>query len=187
MRKRITNGIGLRREKEAAGIALNESGSYVLRSFDPDEFDRVNQFDFSKLKFGEEEFVVVARGTQGTLAKLARVTGDRQFARYFGGKHVSVALLEGEVFSQAEFIRSIAQNPTLRVVRARDSKEFVGILHGDRTKNYKSLVYPVPNGFLILDLEENPPPQSSEMLVRIAAEEPPEGAAIKAELLKRFA
>lgn len=186
MSKRFTNGIGFRREMEALGIGLNASGSYVLRSFDSDELGRVRKLDFSQLEFSAEDHVVVAQGTQGTLAKLARVTSDRAYARYLGGKYVSVALIEGKVFSQAEFIHSIAQNPTLRVTRVSDAKTFVGILHGDMAATYKSLVYAVPERFLILDLEENPPPQASNMKVRILATDPPEGAAVKAELLKRF-
>lgn len=172
---------------EAKGIALLSSGSYVLRSFDPDEFARVQALDFSKMQFGEEELVIVARGPQGTLAKFARVTKDRAFARYFGGKHISVALIEGEVFSKSEFIRSIATNPALRVAHVSTAKEYVGILHGDVAATYKTLVYPSSNGFLLLDLEENPPPQSTDMKVRIIAQNPPEGVAVKAELLKAFA
>jgi len=187
MSKRTPNGIGLRHTMEAKGIGLNSSGSYVLRSFDPDEFARVEKTDFSQLKFSDEDHVVVSRGTLGSLAKLARVTSDRKHARYFGGKFISVALIEGEVFSKAEFIRSIAQNPTLRVVHLSSAKDYVGILHGDIAATYKSLAYPVPNDFLLLDIEENPPPQATHMKVRIVATDPPEGAAAKAELLKRFA
>lgn len=183
MSNRITNGIGFRRDMEAKGIALLGSGSYVLRSFDPDEFDCVQKTDFTQLKFSEDDYVVVARGTLGSLAKLAKVTSDRKFARYFGGKFISVALIEGEVFSKAEFIRSIEQNPTLHVVHG--SKDYVGILHGDLTATYKSLAYPAPNGFYLLDIEENPPPQFSNKLVRIVASDPPEGATVKAELLKQ--
>lgn len=187
MSKRITNGIGFRREMEAKGIALKSGGSYVLRSFDPDEFDRVKKTDFTKLKFSEEDHVVIARGTLGSLAKLARVTSDRKFARYFGGKYVSVALIEGEVFSRAEFIRSVASNPTLHVVHISTAKDYVGILHGAIDATYKSLVYPAPNGFLLLDLEENPPPQALQMKVRIVTTNPSEGATVKANLLKQFA
>jgi len=187
MSKRVTNGFGLRREMEAKGIALLSSGSYVLRSFDPDEFARVQTLDFSRMHFGEEDFVIVANGPQGSLAKFARVTKDRMFARYFGGKHISVALIEGEVFSKSEFIRSIAKNPTLRVAHISTAKEYVGILHGDISATYKTLVYPLANGFLLLDLEENPPPQSTDMKVRIIAHNPPEGVAVRTELLKAFA
>jgi hypothetical protein len=168
-------------------IGLNSSGSYVLRSFDSAEFERVQKTDYSKLQFSDEDHVVIARGTQGTLAKFAKITSDRKFARYFGGKFISAALIEGEVFSKAEFIRSIAQNPTLLITHGFSAKECIGILHGDIAATYKSLVHPVPNGFLLLDLEENPPPQASHMKVRIVATDPPEGAAVKAELLKRFA
>ena len=172
---------------EANNIGLNSSGSYVLRSFDEAEFDRVQKTDFSKLKFSDEDHVVIALGTRGSLAKLAKVTSDRKYARYFGGKYISVALIEGEVFSKAEFIRSIAQNPTLLVTHGFSAKQCIGILHGDITATYKSLVYPVQNGFLTLDLEENPPPQASHMRVYLTATDPPEGAAVKAELLKRYA
>lgn len=186
--KRVTNGIGLRREMEARvpSIGLNASGSYVLRSFDADEYARVLKTDFAKMQFSEEDHVVVARGTQGSLARLAKVTADRKYARYLGGKFVSVALIEGEVFSKPDFNRSLVMNPTLRVVRSRDSQTFLGILHGDLTKAYKSLVCPAANGFLLLDLEENPPPQHSNMKVRIAEIDPPEGAKVKAELVARF-
>ena len=187
MTKRVTNGIGLRKDLEANGIGLNSSGSYVLRSFDADELDRVQKLDFSKLEFSEVDYVVVALGPQGSLAKLAKVTSDRKFARYFGGKCVPVALIEGEVFTRSDFIKSLAQNSTLRVTRLSDAKDFVGILHGDIAATYKSLIYPAPTGFFSLDVEENPPPQSLHMKVRIVAIDPPEGAAVKAELLKRFA
>jgi hypothetical protein len=187
MSKRVLNGFGLRRDMEAKGIALLSSGSYVLRSFDPDEFARIQALDFSKMQFSDEDFVVVAHGPQGTLAKFARVTKDRKFARYFGGKHISAALIEGQVFSKSEFIQSIAQNTTLRVVHLSTGKEYLGILHGDISKAYKSLVHPVRGGFLLLDLEENPPPQSTDMKVRIIAQNPPEAVAVKAELLKTFA
>lgn len=186
MSTRITNGIGFRRQMEAKGIGLNASGSYVLRSFDPDEFARVEKTDFSKLKFSDEDHVVVARGTLGSLAKLAYVTSDRKFARCFGGKCVSVALIEGEVFSKAEFIRSLARNSTLHVSHVSAGKDYIGILHGDIAATYKSLAYPVPGGFYLLDIEENPPPQAARMMVRIRATDPPEGVAVKADLLKRF-
>jgi hypothetical protein len=187
MSKRITNGIGLRAKLEAAGIGLNSSGSYVLRSFDPDEFDRVQKTDFQKLKFSDEDYVVIAHGTQGSLAKFAKVTADKKYARYFGGKYVSVALIQGAVFSKSDFIRSIAQNPALRVLHVSSAKQYVGILHGKMDAAYKSLVHPVPNAFLLLDLEENPPPQSSHMKVCILTNEPPEGTAVRASLLKLFA
>lgn len=187
MSNRIPNAIGLRSEMEQRGIALNSSGSYVLISFDAAEFELVQKTDFTKLKFSDDDQVVVARGTKGSLAKFARVTSDRKFARYFGGKFISVALIDGEVFSKSDFIRSLAENPSLHVTLVSMTKDYVGILHGDQTARYKTLVYPVPNGFLLLDLEEEPPPQSSHMKVRINAVNPPEGAGVKAELLKRFA
>ena len=90
------------------------------------------------------------------------------------------------MFSKDEFIRSIAQNPMLHVVHISTAKDYVGILHGNIGATYKSLVYPTPDGFLILDLEENPPPQALHKKVRIVATDPPEGAAVKAELLKSF-
>ncbi|HEV2247237.1 MAG TPA: hypothetical protein VGW37_11350 [Terriglobia bacterium] len=186
MSKRITNGFGLRREMEAKGIALLSSGSYVRRSFDPDEFAHVQTLDFSKMQFSDEDFVVVAHGPQGTLAKFARVTKDRRFARYFGRKYISVALIEGEVFSQREFVRSIANNPTLRVAHVSTAKEYTGVLHGDISATYKSLVYAASSGFLLLDIEENPPPQATHMKVSILATNPPEGLAAKEELTKHF-
>jgi hypothetical protein len=187
MSKRISNGIGLRAAMESKGIGLNSSGSYVLSSFDAREFESVQRTDFAGLEFSNEDHVVVASGKKGSLAKLARVTQDRKFARYLFGNFISVALIEGQVYSRSEFIRSIAQNGTLHVVKVSTAKDYVGILHGDMAAAYKSLVYPTPNGFLILDLEEKPPPQSVDMMVRIVAVDPPEGAEIKAALLKRFA
>ncbi len=186
MSKRITNGFGLRLELEAKGIALLSSGSYVLRSFDPDEFARVQTLDFSKMQFSEEDFIIVANGPQGSLAKFARVTKDRKFARYFGGKYISAALIDGEVFSKTEFIQSIAKSSTLRVAHVSTAREYVGVLHGDISATYKTLVYPSSIAFLLLDLEDNPPPQASHMKVRIMATNPPEGVSAKEELLTRF-
>jgi hypothetical protein len=191
MSNRITNTIGLRAEMEKKHIGLNSFGSYVLSSFDAAAFDRVQKTDFPKLQFSHEDYVVVARGTKGSLAKLAKVTSDRKFARYFGNKFISVELIEGVVFSKIEFIRSIAQNDTLHAVQVSTARGFWGILHGDQKAQYKSLVYPVPaqvpNDFCILDLEEAPPPQSLNMKVRIVPPtNPPEGAAAKAALLKLF-
>jgi hypothetical protein len=186
MSTRIKNSIGLRNEMEARKppIALNASGSYVLRSFDPTEYAHALAVDFDRTLFDDEEFVVVAQGTLGSLAKFARLSADHRYARYFGGKFVSVALIEGQVFSKSDFVQSLAGNPTLRVMH--QFKEYVGILHGDVTKSYKSLVYPVSDRFNFLDLEENPPPQASHMQVRILETSPAEGAAVKADLIKRF-
>ena len=103
MGTRVKNGIGLRKQMEARGIGLNASGSYVLRSFDPDEYDHVVKADFAKMTFGNEDYVVIAQGTLGSLAKFARVTPDLRYARYFGGKYISVALIEGQVFSKPDF------------------------------------------------------------------------------------
>ncbi len=185
MSNRTPNLIGLRTEMEKHGFALNVSGSYVLSSFAADEWARVQQIDFSKLKFSDEDHVVVAHGPKGSLAKLARVTSDRKFANYLG-KFISVALINGEVFTKAEFVRSLVQNPTLHAVHVSSATDYFGILHGDQAAKYKSLIYPVPNGFLTLDLEENPPAQASHMKTRIVAIDPPKGMAAKADLLKLF-
>jgi hypothetical protein len=185
MSNRTPNSIGLRAEMEKRRIALNAMGSYVLSSFDTAELDRVRKTDFSVLKFSDEDYVVVAQGPKGSLAKLARVTSDRRNAKYMG-QFISIALINGEVFSKAEFIRSLAQNPTLQVTHGTPVKDYVGILHGKRAAKYKSLVYPVQNEFLTLDLEEDPPPQSFQMKVRIVATDPPEGIAVKANLLKLY-
>ena len=188
MSTRIKNGIGLRKELEARtpAIGLNASGSYVLRSFDPDEYAHVLSVDFNRITFDEEDSVVVAQGTLGSLARLARLSPDRRYARYFGNKFVSVALVFGETFSKRDFVRAIANNPTLRVTHVQSGKVYVGVLHGEMTKTYKTLVYPAGDRFNFLDLEENPPPQASRMQVRILETNPPEGAAVKADLVKRF-
>jgi hypothetical protein len=179
MANKITNGIGLRRDWEAKGIGLNAFGSYVLRSFDSDEWLHVQQVDFQNMEFPKEDHVVVARGTLGTLANLARVTEDHRYARYFGDKFISVALIQGEVFTKSDFISSIASNPTARVVHLQSGTERVGIVHGDLNKTYKTLVYPAGNGFNFLDLEEKPPPQSLDMMVKIKEIDPVEGDSVK--------
>ena len=188
MIKRTANGIGLRREMEARtpAIGLNASGSYVLSSFDVAEFAYVQSVDFNKLVFSKDEVVVVARGTSGSLARFAKVTSDQQHARYLGGKFISLALIDGQVFSKADFIRSVAGNPTLRVMIVQNCKELVGVLCGDMAKRYKTLVYSVGDRFNLLDLEENPPSHVSGMQVRIIETNPAEGMAAKADLLKRF-
>ncbi len=124
MSTRIKNGIGLRKELEARtpAIGLNASGSYVLRSFDPDEYAHVLSVDFNRITFDEEESVVVAQGTLGSLARFARLSPDKRYARYFGNKFVSVALIPGETFSKRDFIRAVASNPMLRVSHVRAAK-----------------------------------------------------------------
>lgn len=186
MSKRIPNGIGLRREQEAGpkAISLNASGSYVLASFDADEYARVQKLDFGKMRFGDEDFVVVARGTKGSLVRFAKLTEDRKYARYLGGKFVSIALIDGEVYTKAEFVRSLAECPTLRVSHAQ--KEYLGVLHGSRDRQYKSLIYPVSDRFLYLDLEEKTGAQFTRAMVQILAVDPPEAASVKADLLARF-
>jgi hypothetical protein len=186
MSNRIKNGIGLRQglEGRTTAIGLNASGSYVLRSFDPDEYAHVLSLHFNRIRFQEEESVVVARGTLGSLAKFARLSSDRRYARYFGNKFVSIALIEGEAFSKPDFIRSIAKNPTLRVSHA--GKDYFGLLHGDVTKSYKTLVYVAGDRFNFLDLEENPPPQYSQAQVRILETDPAEGEQVRSELVNRF-
>ena len=188
MSTRIKNGIGLRKEMEARkpAIGLNASGSYVLRSFDPDEYAHVTTVDFDRIAFEEAESVVIAQGTLGSLARLAKLSLDRRYARYFGNKFASVMLIQGEVFSKRDFIRSLVSNLTLSVMHVQSAKSYVGVLHGDVTKTYKTLVYPAGDRFNFLDLEENPPPQASRMQVRILETNPPEGAGVKADLLKRF-
>jgi hypothetical protein len=188
MTARIKNGIGLRKEMEARkpAIGLNASGSYVLRSFDPDEYAHVIKVDFDRIAFEEIESVVIAQGTLGSLARLAKLSPDRRYARYFGSKFVSVALIHGEVFSKHDFILSVAKNPTLRVSHVQTGKVYVGVLHGDITKSYKTLVYPAGDRINFLDLEENPPPQASRMQVRILETDPPEGAQVRSELVNRF-
>ena len=119
------------------------------------------------MKFSKEDFVVVAHGSKGTLSRQAKVTDDFKYAKYFGSKFVSVALIKGEVFRKSDFIQSLAENQTLSVVRSQNAITHHGILHGDRSKMYKTLVYPLGDSFQLLDLEENPPPQSSHMRVRI--------------------
>ena len=182
MANKITNGIGLRRDWETKGIGLNGFGSYVLPSFDPDEWLHVQQVDFQNMEFSKEDFVVVAHGTKGSLANFARVTEDHRYARYFGDKFISVALIQGEVFTKSDFISSIASNPTARVVHLQIGIERVGIVHGDLDKSYKTLVHPAGPGFNFLDLEENPPPQSLDMMVKIKEIDPVEGDSVKQQL-----
>lgn len=167
-------------------IGLNASGSYVLRSFDPDEYAHVIKVDFDRIAFDEVESVVIAQGTLGSLARFAKLSPDRRYARYLGGKFLSVALIDGEAFSIHDFILSIAKNPSLRVSHIQTGKVYVGVLHGDITKSYKTLVYPTGDRFNFLDLEENPPPQASGMQVRILETDPPEGAQVRSELVNRF-
>jgi len=182
MSNHVPNTIGLRAEMEKQGFALDSSGSYVLSSLEVNELDLLQKTDFSKLQFGGEDHVVVARGPKGSLVRFARVTSDCKYGKFLG-KFVSIRLINGEVFTKTDFIRSIAQNPTLRVVHVSSATDYVGVLHGDRTKKYKSLIYRTSNGFLSLDLEENPPAQSMSMKIRIVSENPPEGLAAKIDLL----
>lgn len=186
MSARTKNGIGLRAEWEKLGLGLNSSGSYVLPSFDSAELQRNQTMDFRMVKFGDEDCVVVTRGKYGSLARLARVSEDKKFVRYFGGKFVSLALIQGEIFSKREFVQGLSGNRTLHVVKAVNGKDYFGVLHGDREASYKTLVFPSGSGFSLLDLEENPPPQASAMLVRIESEDSPDALAAKDALLKNF-
>ena len=187
MSTRVKNTIGIRRGMEARAlkIGLNAFGSYVLPSLDPAEFAHVQSVDFDKLTFLKEELVVVAHGKLGSLARFAQVTSDLRYARFFGRKYISIALIEAQVFSKEDFIRSIASNPTLRVLHVQTCKEYVGILHGEITRRYKTLVYLNGERLDFLDLEENPPPQASHMQVRIL-ESIPDDKMVMSALADKF-
>lgn len=183
---RIKNTIGLRQEWDDKGIALLKSGSWVVPSFDEEEFKATIALNFSKISFAAEESVVVTQGTKGKLVRFAKISADSQFAQYPFRKYLRLSLINAAVFRKVDFVAELQAQPSLEVVKATDGSRFIGALWGERDAAYKSLLYLREDQLRWLDLEENPPPQSSSQKVRIVPESPQGGPAMKLRMLELY-
>ncbi len=183
---RIKNTIGLRPEWEIKGIALLQSGSWVVPSFEETEFGATTALDFSKISFAAEESVVVTQGTKGKLVRFAKISTDGQFAQYPIKKYLRLSLINAAVFSKADFVAELQAQPSLEVVKATDGSRYIGALWGERDAAYKSLLYLRDEQLRWLDLEENPPAHAMHQKVRIVPENPPSGLSVKQRMLELY-
>ncbi len=183
---RIKNMIGFRQEWERNGIALLQSGSWVVPSFDEAEFGVTTALDFSKFSFAAEDSVVVTQGTKGKLVRFAKISADGQFAQYPFRKYLRLSHINATVFSKADFVAELQAQPSLEVAKATDGSRYIGALWGERDAAYKSLLYLRDEQLRWLDLEENPPPQASSQKVRIVSENPQGGPSVKLRMLELY-
>lgn len=186
MNDRIPNKIGLRAEMEKRGLGLNASGSYVLASLDAAELKHLQAVSFGSVKWLPEEWVLVVRGTarSGVLVRFVKLSPDGRYCCFPGRfKSLSPRLLETEPITRRDFIASIAKNPTLRIKKLREAEERIGILIGPRQAKYKSLIALEGDRLIAVDIEENPPPQSSQQTTRIIEDNPAQGETARQHIL----
>ena len=144
---RIPNTHTDRLEKQAQGVALMKSGSYVSPDFDAKEYNALTGLNRTTIHFEETKFVVIATGARGSLGRLAQISKDRKYARYSGGSIIPLALIHAETFSIAAFVKLILQS-VAKTVEALDGRKFTGLLYGSIEKQYSTLWY-VINGQLV--------------------------------------
>ncbi len=184
----IKNSIGLRQEMEKLRIGLNAAGSYVLASLDEDALNHFKQINFAEMEWLPEEWVLEVKGTKrsGTLVRFAQISSDGRYCRFpVPYRYLSPRLLKTNPTTKRDFVAPIANNPTLRIKKFNDV-ERVGILVGPRDAKYKSLISLDGDRLIAVDIEENPPLQSSAATTAVLEDDPPEGAGLVERLVETF-
>jgi hypothetical protein len=182
-------------DAEKRGIALQQSGSYVLKSVDQDELDSLARVEFKKISFSDMPFVVVANSQssskRGKVARFARMSADGRFASYqhpvFRSRvsYVSLSLIKGTAYTPAQFIDLIRCNDVIRVRRLHDNKEFRGVIFGSDLDAYSTLLVPTrtPIGFDLVDIETEHNAYNKFVVVSVLGRNLAEDAQIRHQLL----
>jgi hypothetical protein len=183
---------------ESQGIALMLSGSYVLRNLNQDELDALQRIKHSALKFSDDVSVVVtnaeSKSQRGRLARLAFLSSDGQFAKYrhpqFPSRSsvISLRLIKATAHSPRDFVASLKGNETLQIRRQHDAKAWFGILFGSDSHVYSSLVVAAPTsvGFDFIDIETQPNPYNSQMIVSVLQRNPLGGQSARATTFGKY-
>jgi hypothetical protein len=188
MNNRIKNSIGLRHEMEKRGLGLNAGGTYVMASLDGDELDHLKIVNFAGVAWATEELVVEVKGTarSGTLVRFVNLSVDGRYCRFPGRfRYLSPKLLQADPVKKKDFVSSIAGNPTIRIKKTNDV-ERVGLLVGPRNAKYKSLISIHADDLIWTDIEENPPPQSSQATTVILEDNPALGDDMRRRIVALF-
>ncbi len=195
-KKPFSNSHPRRVAAEEANIALMLSGSYVRKTLDQDEYDRLKQTDFNALIFSEVPWVVVTnakkKSKRGILARIANLSSDGTYVRY---RHpvfpkrcsfATLSILAAVAYKPSAFLASLMGNSTLSVKRIRDGSLFTGILVGSEGDTYASLMIPSesPLGFDFIDIELDTNPYNKANLVSIVSRNPKNASAILGSISK---
>jgi hypothetical protein len=163
---RISNTDKDRIEKQARGIALMKSGSYVAPDFDAKEYHAFTRLNRSTVDFDETQYAVIARGPLGSLGRLAQISKDQKYAQYADKSFISLALISAEVFAIPDFIRLLLQNEAI-TVQTSDRRMLTGLLYGSIKKQYSTLWYVINNRLVSKDVEKTRNDKNARELVKI--------------------
>ncbi len=119
--------------------------TYVIGTWDNNELRRLQNENFAKLRWNPACRLIVVNGPNGKLViRFGVLDNSGKFIRLKEPLkqpvHVSVALLRATIHDPADFILENLSNPVRRARKIAKGIERVGLIIGDETKNYSSLL-----------------------------------------------
>lgn len=147
--------------EKLGGCSLYAAKAYVASRFNRSAYDEALTVDVSKLRFADEQSIVVAHGEKGRGALLfkARIDSTGKYAMAYDVKRLkesftSLSLTKTEVFSQAEFVERVTKKADIRSIkRVKGGEEIVGLLFGNVGDTYSALVNVVNGRVTLHDVE----------------------------------
>ncbi|MBA3352569.1 MAG: hypothetical protein H0U23_09130 [Blastocatellia bacterium] len=150
--------LGAARDYEGRGIGLLAGASYVVGSWDDDELRMLEKQDFAELHWNPACRLIVVNGPNKKLViRFGIVDTSEKFIRLKEPLkrpvHASVALLRAKVHDPVEFIFQHIADPVRRGHKVAKGFERVGLLIGDETKPYSSLLSIDGSKLIATDIE----------------------------------
>jgi hypothetical protein len=146
------------REFEDRGIGLLASASYVLGNLDDNLLSELEQQDFQKMTWLPATELIVINGPNGKLViRFGNLDQSGTFLRFKvvlkKPCYASIALLRATLHDPIEFVSQHLSNPIRRAHKVAKDVELIGLLIGDETKHYSSLLSVEPGRIISTDIE----------------------------------
>ncbi len=132
--------------------------SYVIGTWDDDDLRALEKQEFAKLRWNPASRLIVVNGPRGKLViRFGIVDESEKFIRLKEPLkrpvHVSVPLLRATIHDPATFIQGHISNAVRRARKVAKGFEGVGIVIGDESKHYSSLLSVGENVLVATDVE----------------------------------
>jgi len=155
----------LAEEMAAKGVALIASGAYVHRFFDEAELARAENAYRAPIEYSKEPRLVIVTG-RGVLVRPGRPSVDRKFVKFPQGI-VTLKLINGEILTESEMARRVAEFPGVKIMELNSGTTRVGILLGSVEEPYATLIYVHQGNLRFHDIETKEHANNRHVLCRV--------------------
>jgi hypothetical protein len=133
------------RELEALGIAALAGAFYVVGNLDDAHLEELRKQNFAALRWQPDYRLIVISGRGGkSLLRFGLVDESEHFIQFRvplkPPLHACVSLLRASVHDPRQFLLHNLTAPVRRVHKVTRGTKFVGLLIGDESKHYSSLL-----------------------------------------------